>query len=103
MTSGSVDFVTRYAFSEAITFTGMHIHRGVSGANGPVVIDSAMPRTEDAAGTGTLRFQGQVLPSNTNGVAALRDLLTNPQGFYVNVHTTANPAGQSAGNSSPPA
>lgn len=91
--SGSVDFVTRYQFPGAATFTGMHIHRGAAGANGPVVIDSAMTRTEDPSGTGTLRFQGQIQPSNATALSALRDLLVDPAGFYVNLHTTDNPGG----------
>jgi uncharacterized protein (TIGR03437 family) len=99
--SGSVDFVTRYAFPGAVTLTGMHIHRGVAGANGPVVIDSAMTRTEDGSGTGMLRFQGQVLPTNTAGLTALRDLLVNPQGYYVNLHSTDHPAGAIRGQLQP--
>jgi uncharacterized protein (TIGR03437 family) len=92
--SGSVDFNTRFTFPGASTFTGMHIHRGAAGVNGPVVINSGLSgRVEDTTGRAGLFYQGQVRPSDTDALAALRDLLANPAGYYVNVHTTDNPGG----------
>ena len=100
--SGSVDFVTRYQFPGEVTFTGMHIHRGAAGSNGPVVIDSGLPGPlPDTTGRGVLRLQGQVLPTNANGLAALRDLINDPSGFYVNVHSTVNPGGVIRGQLQP--
>lgn len=91
--SGSVDFIIRYRFPAPITFTGLHIHSGRAGANGPVVLNSSLTRVEDAPADGVLRFQGQILPTNSAGVAALRGVMENPEAYYVNLHTTANPGG----------
>lgn len=93
VTSGSADFIVNYRLPGAITITGLHIHRGVAGANGPVVIDSAVPRIEDTTGIAGVSSQGQVRPDNETGLSAMTDILTNPAGFYVNLHTTANPGG----------
>ncbi len=91
--SGSVDFGVRYQFPAAITFTGLHIHSGAAGANGPVVINSTLTRVEDAPAQGMLQYQGQVVSTNAAGLAALRGVLANPAAYYVNLHTTVNPAG----------
>lgn len=99
--SGSVDFVVRYRFPEAVTFTGLHIHSGAAGANGPVVINSSLTRVEDAAADGVLRYQGQVMDSSAAGVAALRGVLENPAGYYVNLHTSVHPGGAIRGQMEP--
>jgi hypothetical protein len=59
-----------------------HIHRGAAGTNGPVLIPLAAP---DASG-------------NSSGCAAaptatIDEILANPAGFYVNVHTKDHPGG----------
>ena len=63
-----------------------HIHRGGAGANGPVVV----PFTPPAAN------------GNSDGCTAadasvINDILANPAGFYVNVHTTEHPGGAMRG------
>lgn len=60
--------------------TGIHIHDGDVGVNGPIVIDF------DFATNG---FEGCVAVDR--GVA--REILRNPAGFYVNVHTVEYPDG----------
>ncbi len=95
--SGSVDFRVNYKLASANNVTLMHIHRGAAGVSGPVVIDSGLPAPVNDTTTGTLRLQGQVQPSNANALAALRDIVTNPSGFYLNMHTTRNPAGELRG------
>ncbi len=37
VTSGSVDFRVYYNFPGDVTFTGLHIHNGAAGVNGPVL------------------------------------------------------------------
>ena len=66
--------------------TAAHVHRGVSGVNGPVVITLTAP---DANGTsiGCL----DVDP------ALAKEILANPQGFYVNIHNTPFPNGAARG------
>jgi hypothetical protein len=62
--------------------TGAHIHRGAAGVNGPVVVPFTAP-----AASGT-----------SDGCAAaaaslIDEIVANPAGFYVNVHTTEHPGG----------
>lgn len=95
--SGSVDFKSVYKLAVASNITAMHIHRGTAAANGPVVIDSTLSSPVADTTSGTLSLQGPVPPANTNGVNALRDLLANPSGFYLNMHTSRNPSGEMRG------
>lgn len=91
--SGSVDFQVRYNFPSAQTITAMHIHGGAAGANGPVVIDSATAQIPDVT-TGTIpTLQAQVNSTTTAALAAVKGILADPSQYYLNVHTTANPAG----------
>ena len=62
--------------------TGAHIHRGAAGTNGPVVVPLTAPGAD----------------GNSSGCAAtapalIDEIIGNPAGFYVNVHTTEHPAG----------
>jgi hypothetical protein len=59
-----------------------HIHRGGAGVNGPVVVPFTAPGasgTSDGCATAT--------------PALIDEIIANPAGFYVNVHTTEHPAG----------
>src|SRR4051794_4395917 len=42
ITSGSVEFLVSYNMAEAVSLTGMHIHQGAAGTNGPITIDSGL-------------------------------------------------------------
>lgn len=91
--SGSVDFKVGYTMTPPLTITGMHIHRGAAGVNGPIVIDPSFPRTDDTTGSGDLRAQAQIAPDNATALQAVKDILMDPSGHYVNVHTSAFPSG----------
>lgn len=94
--SGSVDFTVSYTFPGEMTFTGLHIHRGAAGTNGPVIINTGLSGTNtvvDATGRGTIDRQAQVLPTDTAGLAVLNEMMTDPAAFYVNLHSTVNPGG----------
>ncbi|MFN9264164.1 MAG: CHRD domain-containing protein [Acidobacteriota bacterium] len=96
--SGSVDFVILYTFLEEVTFTGLHIHAGAAGVNGPVTVNTGIAAGANAVTIappfrGVLSRQAQVLPDNAAGVATLRGLFENPAGYYVNLHTTVFPGG----------
>jgi hypothetical protein len=63
-----------------------HIHRGPAGVNGPVVVPFFMsPRP------GGSRATGGTLTVSDPKLAA--DIVANPGGYYVNLHTTQFPAG----------
>lgn len=97
--SGTVEFNLRATFAAAETITGLHIHTGAAGANGPVVIDTGIRGTDQLqSGVGVVRLQysGQVRTAGA-GLDALRGMLTNPNGYYVNLHTMTNPGGQFRG------
>jgi uncharacterized protein (TIGR03437 family) len=93
--SGTVDFTTRYQFPTGITFTGFHIHRGAVGTNGPVLIDTRISGGNpvvDETGRGQISRSVQILEGTAN-VAVLEELIANPEGFYINLHTTNHPGG----------
>ena len=93
--SGTVDFGVRYQFPGEVTITGLHIHKGNAGTNGPVLIDSRIsggnPVT-DATGRGEILRPVEISAGSTN-VAVLEDLIQNPSAYYLNLHTTTNPGG----------
>jgi hypothetical protein len=65
--------------------TEAHIHQGVAGVNGPIVIPFA-----DAPETGDPGDTSSCVPAD---VTVLNSISQNPAGFYVNVHTAAYPNG----------
>lgn len=63
------------------TVAAMHIHKGVAGQNGPIVI----PLDPKAIGSGEV--------CTTAAAALLGDVVAQPSGYYLNVHTPQFPAG----------
>ena len=93
--SGSLDYSVRYQFPGATTFTGLHIHRGAAGVNGPVLLDSRITAANpvvDETGKGQID-RPVLVPAGTANVAVIEELLGNPSNFYINLHTTVNPGG----------
>jgi CHRD domain len=71
-----------HAANVTLPTVAAHIHRGAAGVNGPVVIPFTAPG-QDGNSSGC-----------TNADAALiGEIIGNPGGFYVNVHTKEHPAG----------
>ncbi|MFE7117487.1 CHRD domain-containing protein [Streptomyces sp. NPDC057654] len=68
------------------TPTAAHVHQGAKGANGDVKIPLLMKKTADGqtSVSGTVTVKDQQL---------LKDLESNPNGFYFNVHTGEFPGG----------
>jgi uncharacterized protein (TIGR03437 family) len=92
LTSGQVIFDINYNFGTPTTVTGFHIHNGAAGVNGPVIINTGLsgsaPLMVTAAnGAGTFRKTVEVNMANADQVATLNGLLTNPQDYYINMHT----------------
>jgi hypothetical protein len=59
-----------------------HIHRGAAGTNGPVIVPFEPP---GATGTST--------GCTETPAATIDQILANPAGFYVNIHTREHPGG----------
>ena len=94
--SGSVDFTVRHMLPANQTFTGLHIHRGIAGINGPVLINTgigAMAPVISETGVGVIARQAQILPTDTAALLALREMVEDPSSFYVNLHTSEFPGG----------
>jgi len=100
ITSGSVDFDISTKFSSAVTVTGLHIHNGPAGVSAGIVIPTDLSSANTLAidATGRARIQKQVLfPSANVLLTTINDLLVNPQGYYVNIHTTDHGGGAMRG------
>jgi hypothetical protein len=67
-----------------------HIHQGAKGASGPVVVD-LMP----AFNPGEAAYASQTCVETTADIAA--QLIADPAGYYVNIHTAEHPDGAMRG------
>lgn len=94
ITEAVVDFVVNYSFPGPITLSGLHVHQGIRGQNGPVVLNSGIGagQTEDATGKAGVVKQSAKIDS-AEALAAINGMIANPGNYYVNLHTTANPGG----------
>jgi CHRD domain len=104
----AVDFDTTLTVVQEQNLTNMHIHKGALGVAGGVVIDSRFnmgtPGTTvpvEAGGTARIIRQFIVEPDNEAGIATIGEILANPEGFYVNVHSSTHPAGLARGQLHP--
>src|SRR5262249_26567761 len=97
--AATVTFDIDYTISSALTFTGLHIHNAPTGQNGSIVIDTGVSATNTisaAAGTGKItRVVNYTIAasSDINAIKSVTGLLATPENYYVNIHTTVNPAG----------
>jgi hypothetical protein len=65
--------------------TAAHIHRGLAGVNGPIVVPLTPPASGDPGAS------GECIPEVESEL--VQEIRANPGGFYVNVHTEQFPAG----------
>ena len=91
--SNTIDFsVSLNSFPTTSTLTAAHIHPGVAGVNGGVLIGTGLTSANApslASGSATFTFTG-VSPSSADQIT---QILANPQNYYFNVHTSANGPG----------
>ncbi|PYV39426.1 MAG: hypothetical protein DMG06_23215, partial [Acidobacteria bacterium] len=92
ITSGTAVFEVAYQFPSAITLVGFHIHSGAVDESGPVVINSGLNATSDPTGVGNIVLPAVTLDTSDQ-ITALNGLLTSPQLYYINLHTSDNPGG----------
>lgn len=88
ITSGEVIFYFHYSFPAAVTINGLHIRQGAKGTNGTIVVNSGVVSIVDTDGKGNVT----TVVTGT-APATLQAILDNPRGYYVNLHTSANPSG----------
>lgn len=83
-TAGTLTYKISFQGSEPATMG--HIHKGAAGVSGPVVVpfDAAVI---NAGGSATLTVDPTLLD----------EILADPAGYYVNVHTASAPAGAARG------
>jgi len=93
ITSGTVDFnVSLTGFPPNTLLTAAHIHPGAAGVAGGVLLSTGLTPGDNIVltnGSGTFS-KTAVQPKS---VADLQTMLSNPAGFYFNVHTQKNPGG----------
>src|SRR5262245_815044 len=94
-TSATATFVVNLSGFPAGTPINMaHIHQAAAGQSGNVVVSTTLS-------PGDVTLNGGGGSFNRSGIAVTPDiasqLMTNPAGFYFNVHSTLNPGGVARG------
>ena len=81
-------------FPAGTALTASHIHPGATGANGGILVSLGLAAGEVtfATGGGSFTKRGITVP-----VDQANSILANPAGFYLNIHTAANPGGVARG------
>jgi hypothetical protein len=77
------------------TVVGAHIHPGVAGVNGPVIISTGLATANTRVlenGSGEFMFRGVFADP-----AVVQQIINNPSTFYFNVHSPTNSGGFSRG------
>lgn len=95
ITSATADFtVSLTGFPPGTAPIMAHIHRGTVGTNGVIEVNTGLTAGEVLLTTGTGAFA-----KNGVGVAPAiaQQILSNPAGFYFNVHSALNPDGVARG------
>jgi hypothetical protein len=80
---GELCYVIDFATTE--TVVAAHIHHAAAGSVAPPAIPLNAPVSGSSSGCTTVAQD------------VLKDVLQNPEQYYVNVHTTAHPAGAGRG------
>jgi hypothetical protein len=71
---------------------GIHIHSGLPSVEGPILVDSGTSPVSLAGGDTLITASDRAVSA-----ADASNILANPAGFYVNVHTTLNGGGAARG------
>lgn len=75
-----------------------HIHQAAAGANGPVVVDTGItPAAPIPMSSGAVSYTRGVSPIINVNATLAQSIVSNPAGFYFNVHTALSPGGVARG------
>ena len=95
ITAATLDItVSVTGFPAGTALTGAHIHPGVEGVNGGIVVSFGLAPGEVTFATGSGSFSRAAVAVTADQA---NSILANPAGFYVNIHTAANPGGVARG------
>lgn len=91
--SATMVVMLRFRADQDESVNAGHIHRGDVGVNGGVVVPLSPPNAImiPAGEERSYRIQSQIMDRAT--IDTLLEILGNPSGFYVNLHSTASPSG----------
>ncbi len=92
--AGFVRYDVNHRFPGQTEFTGLHVHDGAAGVNGPVRLNSGLSGANSVktdAGSGNIFRQFNV--TDDLGLATLNSLVATPSQHYLNLHSTVNPGG----------
>ena len=74
---------------------GAHIHPGVAGVNGPVVVSTGLTATAPfTTPSGPVEFTASGIAVDP---AIAQAMINNPSAYYFNIHTPTNPGGVARG------
>jgi hypothetical protein len=95
ITAATATFVVNAAgFPPNTPINAAHIHPGVAGVNGGVLLSTTLAAGEVTLTNGSGSFTKVV---STVDPAVAQNIINNPAGFYFNIHTTLNPGGVARG------
>lgn len=96
ITAATADFYFQMSgFPGNTAVVGAHIHPGVAGVNGPVIVNSGLTAAAPfVANTGTGEFRATGV---TVAPALAQSIIDNPSGFYFNIHSPLNAGGFARG------
>ena len=95
ITGGTADFYFQASGFPATTVVGAHIHPGVEGVNGPVIVSTGLTATNAfMVPTGTGEYRATGVPVDA---ATTQGLINNPSAYYFNIHSPLNPGGFARG------
>jgi hypothetical protein len=98
ITAVTVDFqVTLTGFPSSTPVNMAHIHTGVAGATGGILVDTGLTPGEVTLGNGAGNFTKNGVALQGDALAAAQNIISNPGNYYFNVHSTLNPAGMARG------
>ena len=98
VTRAIVDFDIRFQIRRQSTvLTASHIHRGAADVSGPVVINTGVTPISLTNREEPTRIFKQVEITSSAGLEAVQGNISNPEGYYLNVHTDKNRSGELRG------